>query len=374
MSDLNIGIAGLGTAAKQVLPAFDKVDGVRLAAAADIRAEARENFVATFGLPAHASIEELCASSEIDAVWIETPNHLHAEHAICAAQSAKHVICSKPLAATLSECDKMIAAARANDVRLLIGHSKIFDPPIAKMGEIARSGNLGKVIQIDSWLYNDWLRRPRLVEELEEKKGAGFILRQAPHLVDIANYIAASAAQSVRAMTGKWEPNIASEGNCAALINYESGANASMSLNGYGYFDSSELSWGIGTFGKTRECAKPANRPEGALSASDKYAASRDTSAGEAMPFFGLHIVSFERGLIRQSPKGLFVYTDQGREERLLPPNQGRAAELIELRDALRENRDVFPNGEWGKANLEICLALDRSAREGKDVALNFQG
>ena len=50
-----------------------------------------------------------------------------------------------------------------------------------------------------------------------------------------------------------------------------------------------------------------------------------------------------------------------------------RAAELIELRDAIREERDVFPNGEWGKANLEICLAILKSSREGGDIALRFQ-
>jgi phthalate 4,5-cis-dihydrodiol dehydrogenase len=374
MSDLNIGIAGLGTAAKQVLPAFDKVDGVRLAAAADIRAEARSEFAASYQLEACPSIEELCRSSEIDAVWIETPNHLHAEHAICAAENGKHVICAKPLAATINECDKMIAATRANNVRLLVGHSKIFDPPIRAIGEIARSGRLGKVIQIDSWLYNDWLRRPRLSDELDEKKGAGFILRQAPHLVDIVNYIAASPAQSVRAMSGRWEPKMPSDGNLSALIAYESGALASISLNGYGYFDASELSWGIGPFGKMRESNKPVKRPEGALGEHEKYSQSRDASAGDAMPFFGLHVVSFERGVIRQSPNGLLIYTDEGCEEVLLPPYLGRAAELIELRDALHENRDVFPNGEWGKANLEICLALHRSAREGKDEELKFQG
>ena len=373
MSDLNVGIAGLGTAAKQVLPSFDKVDGVRLAAAADIRAEARDEFSKAYKLPAHASIEELCISNTVDAVWIETPNHLHCEHAICAAQSGKHIICAKPLAANLEECERMIAAARANDVQLLIGHSKIFDPPIAKMTEIARSGNLGKVVQIDSWLYNDWLRRPRLAEELNEEKGAGFILRQAPHLVDIANVIAGTAAVSVRAITGRWEPDIASDGNCAALISYESGALASISLNGYGYFDSSELSWGIGTFGDKRENRIPAKRPEGPLDEAEKYAEPRIVQAGGAMPFFGLHIVAMERGAIRQSPRGLYVYTDEGREEISLPPYRGRAAELIELRDALRENRDVFPNGEWGKANLEICLAMLRSSREGQDVALKFQ-
>lgn len=373
MSDLNIGIAGLGTAAGQVLQAFDKVEGVRLAAAADIRADARENFSKEHNLPAHASIEELCASNAVDGVWIETPNHLHCEHAVCAAESGKHIICTKPLAARLDECDRMIAAARANNVRLLIGHSKIFDPPIAEIARIARSGKFGKVVQIDSWLYNDWLRRPRLAEELDEKKGAGFILRQAPHLVDIANHIIGSEALSVRAMTGASETNIESAGNCSALIDYKSGACASMSLNGYGYFDSSELSWGIGTFGAKRELSAPAKRREGPLDEASKYADPRIVKSGDAMPFFGLHIISLERGVIRQSPEGLFVYTDEGREEISLPRYLGRAAELIEMRDALREDRDVFPNGEWGKANLEICLAMLRSSREKKDVPLKFQ-
>lgn len=373
MREFNIGIAGLGTAANQVLPYFDKVEGVRLAAAADIRPQAREEFTKAHNLPTYGSIEELCSSNNIDAVWIETPSHLHAEHVICAAQSGKHVICTKPLAATLDECNKMISASRANDVRLLVGHSKVFDLPIRAIGDITRSGRLGKVIQIDSWLYNDWLRRPRLAEELNEKKGAGFILRQAPHLVDIANYISASPAQSVRAMSGRWDPNVPSEGNCAALINYESGAIASMSLNGYGYFDSSELTWGVGTFGKVRKSSKPTKRAKAVSDENEKYSHTRDTSLGRSMPFFGLHIISFERGVIRQSPDGLMIYTDKGCEKISLPPNQGRAAELIELRDALRENRDVFPNGEWGKANLEICLALNYSARMGRNVALKHQ-
>jgi phthalate 4,5-cis-dihydrodiol dehydrogenase len=373
MSNLNIGIAGLGTAAKQVLQAFDKVEGVRLAAAADIRAEAREEFSKKYNLPAHASIEELCASNAVDAVWIETPNHLHCEHAICSAESGKHIICAKPLATRLDECDKMIATARANDVRLLIGHSKICDPPISEIARISRSGKFGKVVQIDSWLYNDWLRRPRLAEELDEEKGAGFILRQAPHLVDIANYIIGSEALSVRAMTGAWDPKIASDGNCSALIEYKSGACASLSLNGYGYFDSSELHWGIGTFGGKRTRTAPAKRREGPLDEASKYAEPHVAPTGDAMPFFGLHIVSFEHAVIRQSPDGLLVYTDDGSEEISLPHYVGRAAELIELRDALRENRDVFPNGEWGKANLEICLAMLRSSREKKDLPLKFQ-
>jgi phthalate 4,5-cis-dihydrodiol dehydrogenase len=370
MPDLRVAVAGLGTAAKLILPSFTGVEGVALAATADPRPEARDAFTRAHGRPAHASVAEVCRASDVDAVWIETPNRFHAEHAILAAEHGKHVICAKPMATTLAECDRMVAAARKAGVRLLIAHSKIFDAPIRAMGELVKSGRLGSVIQIDSWLFNDWLRRPRLAAELDENLGEGFVLRQAPHLVDIAAYLAGTRPLSVRAMTGRWEPSMPSDGNCAALIGFEGGAFAALSMNGYGYFDVSELTFGIGVFGEKKEPKKP--RPRNApVTAETKYAApAADRAQGTAQPFFGLTIVSCERGMIRQSPEGLLVYTEDGCEEIRVPPNPGRAAELIELRDALREERDVFPNGEWGRMNLEVCLAMLRSAREARDVIL----
>ncbi len=371
MPELRVAIAGLGAASKLVLPSFSSVEGVKLAAASDLRAEARAKFTTTYGLPAYDDIAQLCAAPDIDAVWIETPNHLHCEHAILAASHGKHVICAKPLATTLDECDRMIAAAKENGVRLLVGHSKVLDTPVAAMADIVKSGRLGRAIQIDTLLYNDWLRRPRLAEELDENLGAGFILRQAPHLIDIASAIMGARPTQVRALTGSWDDKMPTAGNCAALVQYEGGAFANISLNGYGYFDSSELTFGIGSMGDARAAgAKPKSRGT-PLSAAEKYAAASETrERGPAQPFFGLTIVSCERGVIRQSPSGLLVYTDDGCEEISLPPPKGRAAELIELLDALRENRDVFPNGAFGKQTLAVCLAILRSAREGRDVAL----
>jgi phthalate 4,5-cis-dihydrodiol dehydrogenase len=374
LTELRIGIAGLGAASRLVLPYMGKVAGVRLAAAADIRAEARDAFTRDYGLPAFDSVEAMCDSGAVDAVWIETPNHLHCAHVLAAAGRGLHVICAKPLAASIDECDQLIAACRKAGVRLLQGHSKIFDPPVRAMAGLARSGRLGRVIAIDSWWFNDWLRRPRLVSELDEDLGAGFILRQAPHLVDIACFITGARATRVRAMAGRWDANMPTEGNCAALIGFDSGAVANLSLNGYGYFATSELTWDIGIFGETRVATKPAAR-QAPLSAAEKYAKSavRERKAGDAMPFVGLTIVSCERGLMRQSPDGLYLYTDEGREAISATPYRGRAAEMIELRDALTEGRDVFPNGEWGKANLEICRAILASARENRDIELRHQ-
>jgi hypothetical protein len=142
-TDLRIGIAGLGTASGLVLPYLGTVEGARLTGAADSRATAREEFQRRYGLPGFASVQALCDSGEIDAIWIETPNHFHCEHTIIAAERGKHVICAKPFATTLDECDRMIAACGAAGVRLLIGHSKIFDSPVQAMAKARsrRSGN-----------------------------------------------------------------------------------------------------------------------------------------------------------------------------------------------------------------------------------------
>src|SRR5260370_212664 len=85
-----VGVVGLGTASAQVLPFFGKLPEIRLGGAADIRPEAREQFTRTYGAPAFDSVEAICRSEAIDAVWIATPNEFHAEHTILAARHGKH--------------------------------------------------------------------------------------------------------------------------------------------------------------------------------------------------------------------------------------------------------------------------------------------
>ena len=380
--DIRVGIAGLGGAARLVTPYFDRVPGVALAGAADLRPEARAAFTAEFGAPAFDSVAALAAAGDIDAIWIETPNHLHCEHALTAIAAGKHVICAKPIGVTLDECDRMIAAADRAGVRLLQGHSKIFDAPIRAMRELIAGGRLGRAIQIDSWLFNDWLQRPRLAEELDERAGGGLVMRQGPHMFDIACYLAGARARSVRAIAGRWDPHFDCAGNFTALLDFESGAAATISVNGYGYFDGAELTCnidGIGAIGPDPRARAQRPRRTGPLPPERKYVeaakpgATPSVKAGDKQPFFGLTIVACERGVIRQSPDGLLVYSEAGCEEVRLPPNPGRAAELIELRDALAQKRAVFPDGRWGKATLEACLAVLESARLGAEIKLRCQ-
>jgi phthalate 4,5-cis-dihydrodiol dehydrogenase len=180
----------------------------------------------------------------------------------------------------------------------------------------------------------------------------------------------------VRAVTGKWDPRFTTEGNFAALIAFDGGAVANVSVSGYGYFDSAELTWGIGEGGQQASQAQLHGRRAragGPLDAMTKYgAAPTDAPAGEQrQPFYGLTIVSCERGAMRQSPDGLMVYTETGCEEVAVPRSTRCTPELIELRDALAEGRPVFPDGRWGKATVEVVLSILASAREQRELPLS---
>jgi len=93
----------------------------------------------------------------------------------------------------------------------------------------------------------------------------------------------------------------------------------------------------------------------------------------QRQPFFGLTVVFCEHGVIRQSPDGLYIYTETGREEITLPTGHGRAEELKELANAIAEGRPAFPDGRWGKATLEVCLAIMASSRDGRIRKMKHQ-
>ena len=85
-------------------------------------------------------------------------------------------------------------------------------------------------------------------------------------------------------------------------------------------------------------------------------------------------IVCCERGDLRPTPKGVFIYGDEERRFMALPPPAVPRAEVIdELCDAVLEGRKPLHGGEWGLATLEVCLAMLRSAPEGREVALSRQ-
>ena len=104
---LRLGVAGLGVASTQILPPISTLPFIKITAAADTRTDALAKFREAYKGETFTSVEAMCASANVDAVYVATPNHLHAQHAIAAANHKKHVIVEKPMALSIDECEAM---------------------------------------------------------------------------------------------------------------------------------------------------------------------------------------------------------------------------------------------------------------------------
>ena len=91
----------------------------------------------------YEDVDELFSSGEIDAVYIALPNDMHKEYTVRAARAGLHVLCEKPMAVTANECEEMIAATRAANVKLMIAYRLHFERANLEAAKLARSGKLG---------------------------------------------------------------------------------------------------------------------------------------------------------------------------------------------------------------------------------------
>ena len=391
---MRVGIAGLGVASTMVMPGIEQMPHAQIVAGADLRQSALDAFQRKYGGHVYRSIEELCADSDVDVVWVNTPNQFHCRHVELAADHGKHVVCTKPMALSVDECERMVAACERNHVKLVCGHTYSLSPDVQSMWQVARSGELGRLISVNCWMSTDWLLKPRLPEELDESLGGGVVYRHAPHLIDTVRLLGGGQVRSVRAMVGRWMPERVSPGNFSAYLEFEDGTPATIVYNGYGYFDTSELTWGIGNRWYSeaervhiREALRKGELDvekgkEGmrfGASASDETSKSSglraETPVGTRANagWFGIIVASFERGDVRQSPNGLYVYGDEGRREIPVHEDRGGRPELQELWGALVENKPISHDGRWGTATLEVATAIMQSGRERREIMLSHQ-
>lgn len=139
------GLIGCGDiAAKRVAAALSQGRGSGLVAVARARAELAAGFAESHGAKRwHADWRDLVRDEELDAVYLATPVHLHAEQAVAAAESGKHVLCEKPMALDVSGCERMIAAARGHGVRLGVAYYRHHYPVVMRLRALLASGELG---------------------------------------------------------------------------------------------------------------------------------------------------------------------------------------------------------------------------------------
>ena len=394
---LKLGVAGLGRAFTLMLPTFMADARVQLVAATDPRSEACQQFRADFGGRTHDSLEALCADPEVEVVYLATPHQLHAGHVKIAAAHGKHVLVEKPLAISLAECDAMIEAAAAAGVHLIVGHSHSFDAPVLQARRIIESGEAGAVRMITAQTYTDFLYRPRRPEELDTAQGGGVVFSQAAHQIDIVRLFGGGKVTAVRAQTGAWDASRGAatpqgvrpaEGAYAAMLWFEGGAFASVTYNGYGFYDSDEACEWIGELGapknpqayqsgRARHAAARDAAHEAELKAARNYGGATYVPPGEAPPHhqhFGPMLISCERADLRPTPRGVMVYGETGKSLRAAPRAIVPRVEVMdELVASVRGGVAPLHDGAWSRATMEVCLGLLESSHTGQEVRMQRQ-
>jgi phthalate 4,5-cis-dihydrodiol dehydrogenase len=375
---IRIGIVGMGAAGWAFVPAIRGNPAFELAAIAEPDPDMRQTAAAETRAASHPDLPSMLQGNRLDAVYIATPTELHPEHVAMVCAAKKHVLTEKPMAIRVEQAQDMIAQAERAGVVLQVGHSHSYDLPIARMREIVASGALGHVRMIHTWNFTDWMARPRRTAELDIGQGGGVTYRQGAHQIDILRLIGGGLVKSVRAITFDWDASRRSIGAHTIFLNFADGAAATAIYNGYGYFSGAELTAGVGEWGdltRPRAEAKPVAplSPEQELAAKRKRSRNAIPINAPHQPHFGLTLVSCERGDIRQSPDGLLVYSDKGREEIALPKDESpRDLVIAEFARAIG-GKPVTHTGRWGLANLEVCTAAIESSRTGKEIELKHQ-
>ena len=151
---LGVALVGLGSySTYQLGPALRRTEYCRLAGVvtgdrAKGRKWARDYGFSEKNVYGYDTMAQLAGNPDIDIVYVVTPNGLHAEHSIAAAKAGKHVICEKPMANTVAECDAIIAACRAAGVQLMIGYRLHFEPHHLELARIGREQEFGPVMRM----------------------------------------------------------------------------------------------------------------------------------------------------------------------------------------------------------------------------------
>src|SRR5262249_6122135 len=371
-------------------PSFAQNPILRVAAAAIIDAEIMDRFRKDF--PDAESYDDaagLCASRNVELVYIATPNRFHSEHADMALENKKHVLIEKPMAIDIAGAEQMIATAKHNGVLLAVNVKHSFEPRVLRLREMTHSSELGRLRMINSWRFNDWLYRPRTAEELTQEFGGGILWRQGAHHFDVIRTIGGGMVRSLRGSADVWDPSRRVPGCYSAYLDFEDGTVASVINSGYDHFDSRELvqrefSVDSANYAKARRELREAPDAdwEGRAARAERYGGAR-AGSNEPQParrslgwiMGGPLIASFDKGDVRMTPSGLAVYSDDEIYEIKLgvKGEDGRDGRINTFYDAIVRDRTLSADGAWGLATLEVLLAIEESGRTRKEVFLRHQ-
>ena len=219
------GIVGLGGYSGAIAGAAGGVDELELALCFTRTESKRDEFEAKFGARGCATFEELVGSDEIDAVILTTPNYVHAEQVEAAAAAGKHVFCEKPIANTIADADRIIAACEDAGRVLAVGHQERRTGVFRKMKEMIDGGDYGRALMAEThhagrlkWPVDNWRWKRDLCP--------GPMVHLGVHKLDVLLYLFGPAKRVTALGRRTLKKEIETNDVEVAAIEFESGAMA----------------------------------------------------------------------------------------------------------------------------------------------------
>jgi predicted dehydrogenase len=201
MKEVRIGLIGTGGMGKAHAIAFHNVPLVfgneparpRLEVVADIDADAVKAWAENFGFARWTTDwREIVEDPNIDLVDITTPNHLHAEMAIAAAEAGKHVYCEKPLAITSADAARIVAAVEKSGVTNIVGFNYLKNPAQAFARQLIAEGELGEITLFRGTFDQDFLANPDIPFSWRQDRklaGTGALGDLGSHTISLAHFL-----------------------------------------------------------------------------------------------------------------------------------------------------------------------------------------
>jgi predicted dehydrogenase len=221
---LRFGLIGCGRVAPRHAQSIDELPGARLVAVADVVRSRADRFAKEYAAEAYQDYRYLLERKDIDVVCICTPSGMHAQMGVDAAHAGKHVIVEKPMALTLADADRLIAAARSAHVKLSIVLQNRYNPPMQDLRRLVDERRLGRLL-----LANVTVRWYRPQEYYEDgwhgtwAMDGGALMNQSIHHIDALQWLMGDV-ESVFAYSGTLAHTMEAEDTGVAVLRFTSGA------------------------------------------------------------------------------------------------------------------------------------------------------
>jgi predicted dehydrogenase len=195
-SPVRLGVAGLGYWGPNLARNFAAIPGCELVYLCDADAAARDRVAAQFpGARATGDLDELLADPTLDAIALATPVPTHADLAVRVLEAGKHCFVEKPLAQSVADAERAVAAAHASGRVLMVGHLLEYHPGVRKLKELTESGELGDEI---FYIYGNRLNLGKLRADENALWSLG------AHDVSVVLYLAGEEPVEVAAHGGSY--------------------------------------------------------------------------------------------------------------------------------------------------------------------------